>query len=330
MLEVCFFIWKLTSMPSDPMDLVAICKKYRIKRLAIKVAEYYYNYNAPNGDRSLIDYIDVLRDNDVYNVIVEGWGYHYPDKPGPQGEKIEERRQKLGLDTYHVNCEGEWKQPWGMPAAMKTLLDKPKVNGFEILACTYRYPSKHAPFPFDAMMNHQTTDGASPQVYWALSHDPVDQIEKCLGEYSKWGKPVYPLISTFGASFNVDGKPVYWEPSIKEIEDARAYCELLNLGRMYAWSLDWTLARKRFDMIEAATGYSDDTPPVEPPPEKDYFTVVNCKYLNGRSEVKIDPENILVVVKSGLQVKNLKTQNGQWQFVGLDKIKVWMHGDYLD
>lgn len=332
MLEVGFFIWKLSSMPANPIDLVLLCKKYGIKRLAIKVAEYVYNYNALNGDKPLMDYIDVLRDN---GIIVEGWGYHYPDKPGPQGEKIEERRQKLGLDTYHVNCEGEWKQPWGMPAAMKTLLDKPKVNGFEILACTYRYPSKHVPFPFDAMMNHQTTDGASPQVYWALSNNPVEQLDNCLEEYAKWNKPVYPIISTFGQTFEIkqkDGtvKKIYWESKIEEIVSARVACEQKKLGRMYAWSLDWTLARKRFDMIEAATGYSDDTPPVEPPPEKDYFTIVNCKYLNGRSEVKIDPGNILVVVKSGLQVKNLKTQNGQWQFVELGKIKCWMHGDYLD
>lgn len=335
MLEVGYFIWKLSSMPADPMDLVMLCKKFNIKMVAIKVVEYVYNYNAPEGDKPLMDYIDVLRNNEVYKVEVEGWGYQYPGKPGPQGEKIEERRQKLKLDVFHLNCEGEWKEPWGMPAAMKTLLDKPKVNAFEILGCTYRFPSQHAPFPFDAMMNHQSTDGASPQVYWALNNNPVEQLNRSLLEYSKWNKPVYPVISTFGQTFEIkqdDGstKKVYWEPTIDEIVAIRESCNEKNLGRMYCYSLDWVLARKRFDMIEAATGYNDDTPPIEPVPEKDYYQVVNCKYLNGRSEVKLDPNNIQVVVKAGNLVKNLKIHNGQWDYVGLDKIKVWMHGDYLD
>lgn len=330
MLKVGFFIWKMSSMPKDPMELVALCKKFDIKMLAIKVAENFYNYNVPNGDKPLMDYIDVLRNNDVYQVEVEGWGYHYPDKPGPQGDKIEERRQKLGLTTYHFNCEGEWKQPWGMPAAMKTMLDKPKVNNFEMLLCSYRYPSKHVPFPFDAAMNHQTTNGCSPQIYWALSNDPVNQLDKSYKEYYKYGKPFLPLISTFGASFKVGDKWVYWEPTIEEITAVREACIQKNFGRMYCYSLDWVFSHKRFDMIEAATGYNDDIPPIEPPSEKEYFQIVNCKYLNGRSEVKIDPENIQVVVKAGHYVKNLKKENDQWRLVGLDKIRVWMHGDYLE
>lgn len=330
-MKVGYFIWKMSAMPKDPMELVALCKKFNIQMVAIKVVEYLYSYNVPNGDKPLIDYIDVLRNNDVYKVEVEGWGYQYPDKPGPQGEKIEERRQKLGLDVFHFNCEGEWKEPWGMPAAMKTMLDKPKVNAFEMLLCSYRFPSKHAPFPFDAAMNHQSTDGASPQLYWALNNNPVEQLNQCLAEYGKWNKPIYPVISTFGASFKVGDKMVYWEPTIEEIVLVREECEKRKtISKMYCYSLDWVLARKRFDMIEAATGYNDETPPIDPVPEKDYYQVVNCKYLNGRSEVKIDPENIQVVVKAGNLVKNLKIHNGQWDYVGLDKIKVWMHGDYLD
>lgn len=331
MLKVGFFIWKLSGMPKDPMELVYICKKFNIKILAIKVVEYLYNYNTPEGDKPLIDYINVLRNNDVYKIEVEGWGYHYPDKPGPQGEKIEERRQKLGLEVYHFNCENEWQKPYGMPAAMKTMLDKPKLNNFEMLLCSYRYPSLHSLFPFNAAMNHPTTDGASPQVYWALSNDPVNQLKKTLTEYSQWPKTVHPLISTFGATFQVKDKKIYWEPTIEEIKSIREECyKQDNITKMYCWSLDWVLSHKRFDMIEAATGYNDDSPPIEPPPEKEYFTITNCKFLNGRSEIAINPDNVLVIVKAGQQVKNLKIQNGQWNQVSLGKIIVWMHGDYLD
>lgn len=327
MLEVGFFIWKLSSMPSNPIELVRICKKFNIKRLAIKVLEKNFNYNTPNGDKPLMEYIDVLRNNDEYKIIVEAWGYHYPTNPGPQGDAIEERRQKLGFNTYHVNCEREWKEPYGMPAAAKLLLSKPKVNNFEMLLCSYRYPSDHKEFPFDAFMLHETINGASPQVYWALSHNPTTQMQRCLAEYKEWNKPVYPLISTFGASFKSGEKWIYWEPSVKEIQNARSS---VVGNRMYCWSLDWVLNHKRYDLIEAATGVNLGDPIPEPNPESEYITIANCSWANGRSEPTSIVDNRVIIVRAGQKGTNLKMHNGQWDLLGFGPIKAWVHGDYTE
>lgn len=324
-MEVGYFIWQLRAMPSNPLDLVAICKKYGIKRLAIKVLEKNFKYNTPNGDKPLMEYIKVLEDN---GIIVEGWGYHYPDQTGLQGDAIEERRAKLGFKTYHIDVEGEWKKPTGMPKEAEALMNKLKVNGFEVLLCSYRYPSKHSQVPFDKFMNHAAMDGASPQVYWALSHNPVEQLEACLLEYSAWGKPVRPVGSTFGASFKVNDKWLYWEASVAEVEAFRIACEKLKL-RPYYWSLDWILSKKRFDLLEAATGVNVAVPPVEPPVEPEYFTIGNCLWVNGRKEPTSAVDNRVVVVRAGQEVDNLKLENAGWNFVELGRIKCWIHGDYL-
>lgn len=329
MLDVGFFIWKMTSMPINPIDLVLVCKKYNIKRLAIKILHAKSKYNVPNGDKPLLDYIEVLRDNDIN---VEGWGYHYPNEPGPQGDAIEERRQKLKLDTYHVNCEKEWKEPYGMPAAAKLLISKPKVNNFEMLLCSYRYPSKHVPFPFDAFMLHETTDGASPQIYWALAHNPVKQLEQCLLEYKKWSKPIYPLISTFGASFKVDDKNVYWEPTVNEITLIREAILAKNINRFYCYSLDWVLSHKKYEFIEAATGFNSEIPvPDQPPlPEKEFYTITNCSWANGRSESTASEDNRVLVIRAGQKGTNLKEVNGEWYLLGFGPIQAWVYGDYLE
>lgn len=331
-MEIGYFIWKLSAMPADPMDLVAICKQYGIKRLAIKVLDAHYKWNVPSGDKPLMSYIDVLRVNDI---IVEGWGYHYPEQPGLQGDAIEERRDKLDLDTYHLNVEGEWKQPYGMAKAAEAIMEKQKVNGFEILLCSYRYPSLHSQLPFDKFMNHPAMDGASPQVYWAGKHNPVDQLNDCLVEYSAWGKPVYPIGSTFGASFKVKQSDdsyewVYWEATPADVSAFRQGAARANINKIYYWSLDWILSKKRFDLLQAATGINVSQPPTIPPIEKDVLRVTNCLWVNGRSEPTSSEDNRVVVVRAGQPVTNNKIQNGSWYSVGLGPIQCWIHGDYLE
>lgn len=332
MLDVGFLVWKLGSMPKDPHDLANICLRYGIKRLAFKLLDGVFPHNVPNGDRPTIEYLNVLRES---GIIVEAWGYHYPENPGPQGDAIEERRQKFGFKTYHLNLEREWQKDYGMPAAVKLLLSKPKVNGFEMLLCSYRSPKDHPKFPFNAVMWHETIDGASPQVYWALAHNPVEQLNACLDAYAGWGKPVYPMGPTFGAKFQVRDEWIYWEPSVTELVSYYQECSRLNLGRVYYFSLDWVLNHKRFDFLEAATGGQSVIPPVvEPPvepPVKDEFVVANCTWLNGRSEpTPTDDSNKVVTMKAGFKVRSLHEENNGWEHVALGPNEFWAHGDYLD
>lgn len=328
--EIGFFVWKIEAMPKNPHDLVAICHQFGINVLAFKVLNRDYKYNVPNGDRPLMEYFKVLELN---GIKVEAWGYHTPDTAGAQGDAIEERREKLRFSTYHVDVESEWKEPWGMPARAKLLLGKPKVKNFEMLFCSYREPDLHAPVPFDAFMNHETIDGASPQLYWALKHNPVTQLDLCLEDYAKWHKPIYPIAPTFGASFKVNEKWYYWEPTVKDLTEFREACASRGLERFYYYSLDWAIAHARIDWLEAATGVN--IPPNDPPiidlgPE--FWTVGNCKWLNCRSDPKVikgDNDNVIAVVRAGQKVTNHFEDSGEWKKVGMGPITGWMHGDYL-
>jgi hypothetical protein len=328
MSDVGFFVWKVSSMPEDPWALVRICKQFGIKRLAFKVLDGKWPYNVQNGDKKLKAYFDVLRSDDI---IVEAWGWHYPDQAGAQGDAIEERRQKLGFSTYHLNAESPFKEAYGMPKAAKAILDKLKDRGFETLLCSYRFLSAHPKFPANAFMNHEKTDGASPQNYWALAHDPEAQLEACLVEYSPWGKPVYPVGPTFGAKFKLRDEWVYWEPTIEELVEFREACKARSINRFYYYSLDWALAHNRFDWIEAATGINSGTSPEPPSPEPaTYLMITNCTWLNCRSEPTSVVDNRIATIRAGQFVENMFDDSGEWKKVSLGTIRGWMHGDYLE
>jgi len=331
MSDVGFLVWKLANIPQDPKQMLTICNRYGIKRLVFKVLDGRWKYNVKdNNDKPLLNYFDVLRTG---GIIVEAWGYHYPDNPGAQGDAIEERRQKLGFSTYHLNAEAEWQKPFGMPRAAKTMIEKPKVNNFEMLLCSYREPSSHPAFPFSAFLNHPTMDGSSPQVYWALKHNPVKQLNDCLFEYKLWNKPVIPMGPTFGSNFTIEGKSYYWEPTVDDLVAFREACKIEGMERIYYYSLDWPLTHNRFDMIAAATGYDfgEEDEPTPPPVETPkVFVVSKCKWLNVRSQPTSSVDNRLVVVRAGRKVGNLKEEVGNWQRISLGYIEGWSDGNFLE
>ena len=53
MIEIGFFIWHLSAMPANVIDLAYLCKQYGIKRLAFKLLDGTYRFNVPLGDEHL-------------------------------------------------------------------------------------------------------------------------------------------------------------------------------------------------------------------------------------------------------------------------------------
>lgn len=318
MSDIGLFLWKLSNMPAAS-DLGALLVSYGVRRVAIKVLDGTWRHNVPSQtvDAPLVDYIDTLRD---FGIIVEAWGYHYPTQPGPQGDAIEERRAKLGFSTYHIDIEGEWKQQWGMGAAIKTLLDKLHKGSTEYLICSYRYPSLHNLLPWNAAMNHVAIDGASPQVYWIGSHNPAEQLQRSWTEYLQWGKPFIPV----GAAFDFDT----WSPTLDDIDEFLGWCAVHSITRHYWWSLDWIITHQRFDWLTAITGHDGSTPP--PPPVSSEFLVANCSWANVRSEPNSLSDNRVAIVRAGQHVTNLHVQSGNWDKVGMGPIMGWIHGDYTE
>jgi hypothetical protein len=123
------------------------------------------------------------------------------------------------------------------------------------------------PFPFSAFMSHAKIDGAAPQIYWALSHDPVSQLERCILEYSKLSSKCFlPIGPTFGETFtNKDGSKVYWEPSIPDLQDFTCACRYYKFPAIGFYSLDYILKHNRLDWLAAITGSQTPLPPPPPP-----------------------------------------------------------------
>lgn len=317
----------MRTMPTDPQKLIDIAKAFDIDGFTIKVLDYKNKWNVPYGDKPLMEYMDALRNA---GLIVEAWGYHYPEGPSSQGAAIEERRQKLGFDAYSVDMEAPWKQPYGMGAASKALHDPLKRDGFEVLMCSYRYPSYHPELPWNQTMKHQNNDGANPQVYWALRHDPVAQLERTFDEYEQWGKPIFPVGALFGASFKVGEETVWWEPTQQDIEKFRIWCETKNLSKIYYWSMDWVLAKEKWDWLKAATGVDVDKPPDPPEPQPLELKVANCTWLNFRATAGVEAyDNRVAVNRAGMKVTDLQQDQGPWKLVKVE-YEAYAHGDYLE
>lgn len=311
MTDIGMFLWHTSSAPAA--RLVELSKQYHIKRVVIKVLDGTLNFDADvHTDPQLIAYMDTLR---AAGIIVEAWGYHYPGSPGPQGDKIEERREKLHFDTYHYNCEKEWQEDYGMPAAMKTMLSKPKVNNFEMLLCSYRSLSDHPKFPATAAMNHETTNGASPQVYWALKHNPAEQLSQCFDEYKQYGKPLYPLGAMFGATFKYRGGEAYWEPTTDDLHEFMAWCEIHHVPRVYFWSIDWLVKKGRYQWLEAVNSVEPPPIPPDPTPEDDGEFIVSSAYRN----LRVVPAPQAAIVGTALRGTPLQYTEaaGEWRKVTL-------------
>jgi hypothetical protein len=311
-----FLIWKLSNMPAVDV-LIPILKAVECNWVSIKVGEYIYKYNQVGGnDQALKAFIQALQDA---GIEVGGWHYVYPDKPGPQGDLAEERRQKLGLSHYLLDVEKEWKGNFG--AAARTLCGKLHNGSLEAGLCSYRYPSAHNEIPWSAFINHEKVDVMAPQVYWIDSHNPGFQLTKSYDEYkAKTDKPYIPI----GATFGVGG----WEPSADDLMEFIDWCFETKVPAYGFYSLDWIIVRKRADWLNAISMGGDVEPP-PPPVEPKEFVVVNCTWLNGRSEPKVVDDNRVVSVRAGQKVTNLKDPSGDWEKCGLGPITCYMHGDFL-
>ena len=169
-------------------------------------------------------------------------------------------------------------------------------------------------------------DGASPQVYFAGRHNPLDQLSQTFLEYAKWGKPLYPIGPTFGETFTVAGERFWWEPSVNDLVSFRMWCQREEIPKIYYYSLDYVLSRKRFDWLEAATGVLDPPPPPEPPEpeeiEPDYLVITTAHpALNVRAAPTVKASDLGNLIPGS--IVPVVGQDGDWLH-----IDGWIHKDW--
>lgn len=300
-----FFIWNLRDMPADPGTLLSVLQPMGVKWLSLKVAEGQKPYNqiTKYGDSSTNDaylkmYIGELQEA---GIKVRGWHWPYVATPGACGDRAEERREKLGLDGYDLDIEGEWadKKTYGRAKAAEILLSKLHGGNFEISLCSYRYPTNFPDVPWGKFVGSEKVDIMMPQVYWLQAHNPAEQIERSMLEYrALTDKPFVPLGATFGVG-KVGGSG-FWETTSDDIKEFVATCKRLKFPAYGFYSLDWLYKNNRHDWITAITGVPSGGGEEEPPVEDTTYT--EFRILADSLNVRLEPRvgsRVLKTVKKG-------------------------------
>lgn len=304
-----FLIWQLKSMPAVEV-VIHYLKAVKARWVSIKVANGAYTFNVDGGnDKPLIAFMDALR---TEGIEVGGWHYVYPDNPGPQGDRAEERRQKLGLAHLLVDAETEWNEPFGMTAAAKLYLSKIKIANFPTGLCSYRFPRYFPNFPFAGFCNHESSDLVAPQVYWEGAHNPVVQLARSKEEYAAiTDRPFVPIGATYG---HVQKDQSWWEPSVDDLTAFTEWCKA-NVHAYGYYSLDWILTHNRMDWLEAINGGPLIEPPPPPPPsviEPIGDFVVSSAYRNLRiAPGATAPDTIIGAAQRGSKLPYTE-QQGNW------------------
>ncbi len=164
--------------------------------------------------------------------------------------------------------------------------------------------------------NHEAMDAASPQMYWALRHDPAAQLKRCFFEYSKYNKPIYPLGAMFGANFTLNDQTTWWEPSVDEIVEFMTHCEANHVRRVYFWSMDYVLKKRRFDWLAAANWVT--VPPIPPDPEPEPDDVKPLGVFKVSSDFRnVRDKPMGTIIGKAMRGSELPyvVKDGEWTFV---------------
>ena len=297
-----YFLWKIPQvLGGDPVAIAEKAVEAGLSHILIKIADgadWIYNYDEEED----IDYVTPLR-NALRDVGIQPWGWHYVRGDDPIGEAslAISRMQTLDLDGYVIDAEREYKDS-GKNQAAKIFMDElrrelPKTI---IALSSYRYPLQHPQIPFSEFL--EKCDLNMPQVYYEQAHNPEQQIERCIEQYSQID-PVRPMISTGPAYSNND-----WRPSAYETNRFMDKVRELGQTAVNFWSFDYALRKEMSDVWGAIAAY--DWP--YDPPQPDV-----AEKLIGRLNQK---DNLHV---AELYHENAAHVTGARTVIGIDAVREW-------
>lgn len=320
-----FLVWQLKTVMTyytTGEALGELLASLGISWLSFKVANYQYAYNQIGGNDAVFKaYIEGVKSK---GISVGGWHWIGPDYPGLEGDRIEERRQKLGLDHLLIDAEYLFKRTYGMPKAAKAYCDRLHSPGgmWDVALCSYRFPEYHRAFPFAAFLNHENTNSNAPQVYWEQSHNPIEQLQRSIEQYDdiKYGVPFVPIGSTYGRGD--------WLPTVDDLKRFMDWCFVARVPAYGFYSLDWTLSHDKDDWLQVI-GEVEEPPPPPPVDEIEVGDTVRVSangynlwthnapnsYTSTRNG-QLPPDTALVVDETREVSGKLWVRSGQGWFAG--------------
>jgi hypothetical protein len=225
-----FMIWQIPNCEGgDPVAIANVAASAGLTHVLIKIADgnYAYNFDRTKNIDLVPPVAQALRAN---GIKVWGWHYVYGNDPLGEAHIAIQRVQKLALDGYVIDAEGEYKEAGKDVAATHFMAElRASLPSTPVALCSFRYPSYHPQLPWKQFLDK--CDYNMPQVYWMQAHNAGAQLTRSVNEF-KAMTPFRPIIPT-GPACSEAG----WQPTAGEVLEFLNTARSLNLSasNFFAW-----------------------------------------------------------------------------------------------
>ncbi len=322
------FIWQSKNVEGGVLSsIVKTCQVMGLSWVALKIGD-----SVSTKFASFLNMPEAVAAFRAAGISVWGWHYVYggiwiekngtvhTGGPSPAKEAAFAVRQvkELGLDGYIIDAEREWKVEKPGVRSVE-FMGELKDIGVPVALCSYRFPSLHREFPWEAFL--AGCEFHMPQVYWGPGRQIGDFDQSCSELLEKAKLPIVPV----GRAYIGDGHPF---PTSSEITQFTQRAEDRGCPGVSYWALDFLyLHTGGFERMKAISDfkwqgriYPPPPPtPIEPLPKVIGIVRVLANKLNIRSAPSINGTDIGDLVK-GAEMYAFKEQNG-WAMIGDD---VWI------
>jgi hypothetical protein len=293
-----FYIWQISRCEGGNAQAIGnAAVASGLSHVLIKIADGTSAYNIVNGVDLVPPVVSALR---ARGISPMGWHYVYGYNPEGEADIAIQRLNQLGLDAYIVDAEAQYKEP-GKEVAAHIYMQRLRnaLPDFPMALSTYRFPTYHPAFPFEAFLTY--VDVNMPQVYWVLADNPGEQLVRCVREYEAIA-PYRPIIPTGSAYIQGD-----WRPTPDQIIEFMQTAQTLNLSAANFWEWGHTrlYAPELWDTVAAY-----NWPPGGPVED---ITVLYINALNSHNVEQV----VALYNANAVHVTSERTVKG------LDAIRAW-------
>ncbi len=246
-----WFVWQVARCEAgSPAAMADKAVGAGLTHVVLKIAERTHAFGIDrNGLDRLLPVARALRER---GLDVWGWHYVYGDEPVEEARAALRRVAELQLDGYVVDAEAEYRQANKAAAArafMATLRAGLPVE-VTVALSSYRYPSLHKPFPWQAFL--EECDLSMPQVYWEQAHNSDQQLARSVAEFGNADlvghvRPVFPTGSAYRAG--------NWRAAAADLVKFLNKAQELGLAGANFYSWDYATTADNTDLWQAVADY---------------------------------------------------------------------------
>lgn len=267
-----FYIWQIRNCEGGDINAIAnAALQAGLSHVVIKIADGLYKYNIDwsTGYDRVPPLVNALQSKGIQ---AWGWHYVYGDYPRDEADLAIQRVQALHLNGYVIDAEAPYKAD-GKEEAAEIFMTRLRsaLPSMPIALSSYRFPSYHPAFPFDAFL--EKCDLNMPQVYWIGAHNPGEQLNHCVDDYQnlQYSKPIFPT----GAAF-IEGS---WAPTDADELEFMNTAKLLGLEGVNYW--EWSNCRRNLPMLwETIADYDWSAEPIPSDITQQYINALNTHDSN--------------------------------------------------